>query len=714
MPPSRPPPADRTLVAGSTPSQSGQTLVASATPSSPGRTRQDTGSGSIPVATIVARLGEIEGKIDGAAVQEALGLRSLYLAERVLVALDFTRRGFASGQQLADAAEAVMSGPVEAKLGFLFRLHDHDGNGRLSREEFERLLHISLAENQLQLPDAVVDRLVDAVWHSGDMDECGALTFDEFVALVAPRPELRAELARYGVSLLTPGPRSRARASAMATEAPTARPRRARWARDTALLAVFVGIYALVNVLLFGEAVLRYRGEGAGLLVQIARGCGACLNFNGALVLVPMLRYSLSWVRRRRLGRLLPVDESIEIHRIVGEVMFGLALVHTGAHVLNILTAQGPGAWTSAANVTGAALLAVFIMMWLFSRERVRRSGSFEAFHTTHMLYLVWFGLMLVHGPVFWMWLLLPGAGFFIERLVRAATRSQPTTLVEATILPSGVTRLDIARPRGFAYQPGDYVFLRIPAIARHEWHPFTLTSAPEDPHRLTVHVRRLGNWTGALFDYMAPPGTVPPKGGPRLRRREPLPPWESRQIAGLPVHIDGPYGTPSSALLHCRHAVMIGAGIGVTPFASLLQSVHLRRQAGPADVIQKIHFIWLSRDQACFEWFTELLSRLEAEDHEGLFDIHIYLTGARTDMGGGTLDLARAVLYDHTLSDVVTGLRARTQFGRPDFDALLRRFSDLPGLPPPEVFLCGPPGLARGVGKVCAAQGLRFRHERF
>lgn len=650
------------------------------------------------------------GPIDGPAVQEVLGLRSLYLAERVLSALDFSRCGFASGRDLAAAAEAVMAGPVEAKLGFLFRLHDHDGDGRLDREEFERLLHISLAENRVQLPDAVVERLVDAVWQVGDHDGSNAMTFDEFVAMVDSRPELRAELAQYGVALLTPSKRARA-----APAAPSSKARWAPWARNTALLIGFLTVYAVINAVLFGEAFWRYRTQGASLLVQIARGCGACLNFNGALILVPMLRYTVSWVRRRRLGRLLPVDDSVEIHRIVGETIFVLALVHTVAHGLNILINLGPGAWKSTANITGAVLLWVLTMMWLFSRERVRRSGSFEAFHYTHMLYFLWFGLMLIHGPVFWAWVLLPGVGFAIERLVRMVARSQPTTLVGAEILPSGVTRLDIARPRSFAYQPGDYVFLRIPAIARHEWHPFTLTSAPEDPHRISVHVRRLGNWTAALFDYMAPPGTEPPPGGPRIRRRKALPPYPSRTIAGLPVHIDGPYGTPSSALLQCRHAVMIGAGIGVTPFASLLQSIHMRRRAaGSTDVVEKVHFVWLSRDQYAFEWFTELLSRLEAEGGDDLFDIHIYLTGARTDMVGGTLDLARAVLYDHTLSDVVTGLRARTHFGRPDFDALLGQFSAVRGLPQPDVFLCGPPGLARSVGAVCEARGLRFRHERF
>lgn len=645
------------------------------------------------------------GRIDAAAVQQALGLRSRYLAERLLVALDFGRRGFANAHELGAAAEAVMSGGVEAKLGFLFRLHDHDGNGRLSREEFERMLHISLAENDLQLPEAVTTRMLDAVWLAADRDGNDALGFDEFCGMVAQRPELQLQLAQYGVALLTPGRRAREAARPRTTARPVQ-----PWSRNTVVLAVFLVIYALANVALFGEAVWRYRAQGANAWVQLARGCGACLNFNGALVLVPMLRHTLTWVRRRRWGHLLPIDEGIEIHRLVGEVMFGLALVHSAAHVLNIVLHLDGGAWTKPASITGLALLWTFILMWVFSRERVRRSGSFEAFHFSHMLYFLWLGLMLAHGPVFWMWVALPGLGYVLERIVRASSSTEPTTLIEATILPSGVTRLDIARPRGFAYLSGDYVFIRIPAIARHEWHPFTLTSAPEDPRRLTVHVRSLGNWTRAVHEYFSPPGSAPVRA--RGRRRELAP---DRPLRGLQVFVDGPYGTPSSSMLDRRHVVMIGAGIGVTPFASVLQSIRLRRQApGAAEVLAKVHFVWMSSDQHAFEWFTELLSELEATDREGLFDIHIYFTGARADMAGDTLDLARAVLADHTQSDVVTGLRARTRFGRPDFDALLATFASTPGLPPPEVFLCGPAPLARSVGQACARLGLGFRYERF
>ena len=40
---------------------------------------------------------------------------------------------------------------------------------------------------------------------------------------------------------------------------------------------------------------------------------------------------------------------------------------------------------------------------------------------------------------------------------------------------------------------------------------------------------------------------------------------------------VDGPFGSPSSNIYRAEHAVLIGTGIGVTPFASILQSIAFR-----------------------------------------------------------------------------------------------------------------------------------------
>lgn len=39
-------------------------------------------------------------------------------------------------------------------------------------------------------------------------------------------------------------------------------------------------------------------------------------------------------------------------------------------------------------------------------------------------------------------------------------------------------------------------------------------------------------------------------------------------------VFIQGPYGTPSTSTFTADHAVLIGGGIGVTPYAAIVQSI--------------------------------------------------------------------------------------------------------------------------------------------
>lgn len=54
-------------------------------------------------------------------------------------------------------------------------------------------------------------------------------------------------------------------------------------------------------------------------------------------------------------------------------------------------------------------------------------------------------------------------------------------------------------KKKGFKMEVGQYVFLKCPSISHLEWHPFTLTSAPEEDH-FSVHVRIVGDWTQALY----------------------------------------------------------------------------------------------------------------------------------------------------------------------------------------------------------------------
>ncbi|NWS25890.1 NOX5 oxidase, partial [Polioptila caerulea] len=86
------------------------------------------------------------------------------------------------------------------------------------------------------------------------------------------------------------------------------------------------------------------------------------------------------------------------------------------------------------------------------------------------------------------------------------------------------VTHLVIQRPKSFRFQPGDYVYLNVPAIAAYEWHPFSISSAPEQPETLWLHIRARGQWTTKLYEFfqqLESPGPEPdPPGKSRRERR--------------------------------------------------------------------------------------------------------------------------------------------------------------------------------------------------
>ena len=132
---------------------------------------------------------------------------------------------------------------------------------------------------------------------------------------------------------------------------------------------------------------------------------------------------------------------------------------------------------------TGIALIITITVMYICAMPCVRRSGHFEAFYFSHLLYIAYFVLLIIHAPDFWMWIVGPGTIFLVEvtyRFLSTVMGAGWTKIEAADLLPFDVTALLIRRPPNFVFAPGDWVFVKIPAIAKAEWHPFTISSAPE------------------------------------------------------------------------------------------------------------------------------------------------------------------------------------------------------------------------------------------
>lgn len=266
-------------------------------------------------------------------------------------------------------------------------------------------------------------------------------------------------------------------------------------------------------------------------------------------------------------------------------------------------------------------------------------------------------------------------------------------------------------------YKAGQWLFLNVPSISGNQWHPFTITSCPFDPY-ISVHVRQVGDFTRALANALG-------AGSAQQELYDELDPYGMFEVAlqngqEMPkIRIDGPYGAPAEDVFDNEISILIGTGIGVTPWASILKNIwHMRLQPNPPRRLRRVEFIWICRDTTSFEWFQALLSSLEAQSMSMTGDgsqteflrIHTYLT-QKIDA-----DTAQNIVLNSvgTEKDPLTELASRTNFGRPDFDRLFvgmregilnqKYISGLNkgGRADVGVYFCGPNIAAREVRKAC------------
>ena len=64
-------------------------------------------------------------------------------------------------------------------------------------------------------------------------------------------------------------------------------------------------------------------------------GIGRCLNFSTMMVIIVVLRYSISRCRNVGLSVILPLDHNIRIHKAIGFTIFVAAWIHTICHICN-------------------------------------------------------------------------------------------------------------------------------------------------------------------------------------------------------------------------------------------------------------------------------------------------------------------------------------------------------------------------------------------
>ncbi|CAB3980094.1 dual oxidase 2-like [Paramuricea clavata] len=181
---------------------------------------------------------------------------------------------------------------------------------------------------------------------------------------------------------------------------------------------------------------------------------------------------------------------------------------------------------------------------------------------------------------------------------------------------------------------------------------------------------------------------------------------WYTHSRFSSQLYLDGPFGEGHQDWYRYEVSVLVGGGIGVTPFASILKDIAHKGTLKSTFACKQVYFLWVTRTQKHFEWLTDIIREVEEKDTTGLVTVHIFITQfyEKFDLRTTMLYICERHFQKISGRSLFTGLQAITHFGRPNFNSTLRRISDVhPEVGKIGVFSCGPPAMTNGVEKTCA-----------
>ncbi|XP_050376898.1 respiratory burst oxidase homolog protein A-like [Argentina anserina] len=518
---------------------------------------------------------------------------------------------------------------------------------------------------------------------------------------------------------------------------------RSYWRRAWIIL-----LWLIISSALFTWKFMQYRHRAAfqvmGYCVSSAKGAAETLKFNMALVLLPVCRNTITWLRRNRsINSIIPFNDTINFHKLIaGGIIVGV-IIHGGCHlacdlprisdsdhvIFGQTIASGFGYHQPSyfeilsTKVVASGIGMVILMAIAFSLattwprrglpslpKSIRNVTGYNTFWYSHHLFIPVYALLIFHSMFLfltnnvtekttWIYIAIPVLLYTGERVFRAIRSGfYETEMSKASIYPGKVLSLKLHKPKGFKYLSGMYIFIQCPQISPFEWHPFSLTSGPKDDH-LSVHIRSAGDWSYQVYCL-----------------------FQEATLSGLgsypKVHIDGPYGAASEDHVKYDITVLIGLGIGATPFIGILKDIvngaqnssHCDHRCGCRECSSrksplKAYLFWVTREQSSFEWFRDIMNEISnSSEKQSVVEMHNFLTCVYQD-GDARSVLISAIQelhYAKTGIDFVSRTPVRTHFARPNWSSIFSELACRHTGGRIGVFYCGASTLAKELEGMC------------
>ncbi|XP_048491002.1 respiratory burst oxidase homolog protein E isoform X1 [Beta vulgaris subsp. vulgaris] len=678
-------------------------------------------------------------------------------------------------EELQDFWLQLTNQSFDARLQIFFDIADSNEDGRITRDEVQELIMLSASANRLSSLKEQAHEYANLIMEELDPENLGYIELWQLEALLLQRDvymeysrPLSTVSAGWSQNLSTLRPVSLVRKVSCTLRCLILE----NWQRGWIIL-----LWVTVMASLFVWKFLQYRKKSAfqvmGYCLCTAKGAAETLKLNMALILLPVSRNTLTWLRSTRARCFIPFDDNINFHKIIACAIAIGVLLHAGIHLtcdFPRLINSSPGKFALIASdfnnkkptywdlvkgiegVTGIGMVVLMMIAFTLATSRFRRDvvklpapfnrlAGYNAFWYSHHLLAIVYVMLVVHGfflflvkdwtkKTTWMYISIPLLLYIAERSLRTCrSEIRSVKILKVSELPGNVFSLLMSKPQGFKYKSGQYIFLQCPAISKFEWHPFSITSAPGD-NFLSVHIRIVGDWTQELKQVFTE-GRMSVSSIGRLKFEE-----EGIRQRGLPrLHVDGPYGAPAQEYQSYDVLLLVGLGIGATPFISILKDLLNNARAATDSTtdfsisddslssfasastaqsgnkrpmrVKSAQFYWVTREPGSFEWFKGVMNEVAEMDHKGLIEMHNYLTSVyeEGDARSTLLTLVQALTHAKYGVDILSGTRVKTHFARPDwkevFAKIAKKHPYSTIVKYAGVFYCGRPVLAKELKKL-------------
>ncbi|XP_057791452.1 respiratory burst oxidase homolog protein C-like isoform X2 [Salvia miltiorrhiza] len=528
--------------------------------------------------------------------------------------------GSVNKAQLKEFWDQVADQSFDSRLQTFFDMVDKDADGRITEEEVREIITLSASANKLSNIQKQADEYARLIMEELDPNDLGYIMIEnlEMLLLQGPSQSVRGERESRNLSKMLSE-------KLKASEDEVIK----RWYRDSRyflldnwqrvwVMLLWMGVMAA----LFTYKYIQYKNrevfEVMGHCVCMAKGAAETLKLNMALILLPVCRNTITWLRNKtKLGAAVPFDDNLNFHKVIA-VAIGVGV---GIHGISHLACDFPRLMSATADeyedndmehffgpqptsywffikgwegVTGIVMVVLMAIAFTLATPWFRRGRislpkpfnkltGFNAFWYSHHLFVIVYASLIIHGvklyltdkwykKTTWMYLAVPITLYACERLIRAFRSSiKAVKILKVAVYPGNVLTLHMSKPQGFKYKSGQYIFVNCAAVSPFEWHPFSITSAPRDDY-VSVHIRTLGDWTRQLKAVFSEVCQPPPTGKSGLLRADYL---QGENNPNFPrVLIDGPYGAPTQDYKSYDVVLLVGLGIGATPMISVVKDI--------------------------------------------------------------------------------------------------------------------------------------------